>query len=199
MLIVIRALGCRYGYHYPCETLDSDLCLIKPIPFRGCNCSDAAGREWGFGQIVQTLNQWKSVRKWDAAAESPYFNYGPLGGKMYQVRYDDPRASGANMRPRRRRAWRASECGRRRPWTTATTLRSPPCGALYLDCAKETFNTYLFVQLVGLQDECWKMSRFGRFSSWPARSASSGRPRRSCWSGRRSAPARRCSAPTPAA
>ena len=90
MLIVIRALGCRYGYHYPCEKLDSDLCLIEPIPFRGCNCSDAAGRELGFGQIVQILNRWKAVRKWDDAAESPYFSYGPLGGIMYQVRYDDP-------------------------------------------------------------------------------------------------------------
>ena len=81
----------RYGYHYPCEELKADdLCLIKPIPFRGCNCSDAAGREVPFGGIVQILNQWKAKRKWDDAAESPYFNYGPVEGHMYQVRYDDP-------------------------------------------------------------------------------------------------------------
>lgn len=43
-----------------------------------------------FGGVVQILNQWKAQRKWDDAAESPYFNYGPVEGKMYQVRYDDP-------------------------------------------------------------------------------------------------------------
>ena len=84
----------RYGYHYPCEKLDGDVCLIKPIPFRGCNCSDAAGREVRFGQIVQTLNRWRSERKWDEGAESPYFSYGPVEGRMYQFRYDDPQSLG---------------------------------------------------------------------------------------------------------
>ena len=32
-----------YGYNYPCINLTSDVCYIKPVPFRGASCSDAAG------------------------------------------------------------------------------------------------------------------------------------------------------------
>jgi len=35
-----------YGYNYPCLGLsDDDVCTIKAIPFRGVNCSDAAGED----------------------------------------------------------------------------------------------------------------------------------------------------------
>ena len=42
----------RYGYKYPClmDEIESDTskyCPIEAIPFRGVNCSDAAGREIG--------------------------------------------------------------------------------------------------------------------------------------------------------
>ncbi len=33
-----------YGYNYPCLSLSADnVCTIKEVPFRGVNCSDAAG------------------------------------------------------------------------------------------------------------------------------------------------------------
>ena len=37
-----------YGYSYPCVNRvpdDADVCSIKLVPFRGVNCSDAAGTE----------------------------------------------------------------------------------------------------------------------------------------------------------
>ena len=34
-----------YGYNYPCRSLSGEnVCSIKAVPFRGVNCSDAAGR-----------------------------------------------------------------------------------------------------------------------------------------------------------
>ena len=33
-----------YGYHYPCLSLSDDhVCSIEKVPFRGVDCSDAAG------------------------------------------------------------------------------------------------------------------------------------------------------------
>ncbi len=83
-----------YGYKYPCEAYNpnTDLCLIKEVPFRGCNCSDAAGKEFNYGNLVELRNQWKAEYKWDEGAMSPYYTYGPDGGQMHQVRFDDPRS-----------------------------------------------------------------------------------------------------------
>jgi di-N-acetylchitobiase len=80
-----------YGYNYPCVSLDKqDVCEIKPIPFRGCNCSDAAGKEIPYSQIMELRQTWKAVSKWDGPSSSPFFNYEPTSGQMYQMRYDDP-------------------------------------------------------------------------------------------------------------
>ena len=48
----------RYGYDYPCTgdmALDAVYCPIREVPFRGVNCSDAAGGEVGFAQIMTEL------------------------------------------------------------------------------------------------------------------------------------------------
>ena len=42
------------GYDYPCigdMGLDDTYCPIKEVPFRGVNCSDAAGSEVGFAEV----------------------------------------------------------------------------------------------------------------------------------------------------
>ena len=43
-----------YGYHYPClegTTITDRYCPIQSVPFRGVNCSDAAGNELDYAQI----------------------------------------------------------------------------------------------------------------------------------------------------
>lgn len=44
-----------YGYRYPCEYVEDSgkgrYCEIKKVPFRGVNCSDAAGSEIAFKSI----------------------------------------------------------------------------------------------------------------------------------------------------
>jgi di-N-acetylchitobiase len=43
------------GYDYPClagTAPDARFCPIKEVPFRGVNCSDAAGGEVGFSNIM---------------------------------------------------------------------------------------------------------------------------------------------------
>jgi len=54
---------CRYGYDYPCVALpgalavanDAQVCSIPSVPFRGVSCSDAAGAERGYGDIMGQL------------------------------------------------------------------------------------------------------------------------------------------------
>ncbi len=45
-----------YGYHYPCtRAIGADnVCPIASVPFRGVNCSDAAGQQMDY-RIIQTL------------------------------------------------------------------------------------------------------------------------------------------------
>lgn len=82
-----------YGYDYPCINYTQEhVCYIKPVPFRGVNCSDAAGSQVNFkGIIEQLLPQSFTGRRWDSTALSPYFSYKNKDtGMVYQVRYDDP-------------------------------------------------------------------------------------------------------------
>jgi len=68
-----------YGYHYPClsgTTLNDRYCPIKSVPFRGVNCSDAAGNELDFAKIrniyYKHLNE--TVHGRDTNMNAPYFN-----------------------------------------------------------------------------------------------------------------------------
>ena len=81
-----------YGYDYPCTDLSGDYCSIKLDPFRGVNCSDAAGTERAFSEIIDMLrNSQNSTRMWDQSTQSPYFNYySKEDGAIHQVWYDDP-------------------------------------------------------------------------------------------------------------
>jgi di-N-acetylchitobiase len=87
------------------------------VPFRGANCSDAAGSELGYEEILRRLGggHATSPRQWDANQGAPYFNTveptrggraaegragareadGPAGGaegQVVQYWFDDPQS-----------------------------------------------------------------------------------------------------------
>ncbi|XP_069119393.1 di-N-acetylchitobiase-like [Argopecten irradians] len=79
-----------YGYYYPCLSVTQDnVCSIKHVPFRGVNCSDAAGREQNYGYLMQIIKSSTTGRLWETSTLTPYFNY-KENGTTYQIRYDDP-------------------------------------------------------------------------------------------------------------
>lgn len=83
-----------YGYDYPCVGLGSDdsaFCPIKEIPFRGVNCSDAAGEERGLSNILDILGSSNVTRErsWDHYLQTWYFNYRADDGSIHQIWYDD--------------------------------------------------------------------------------------------------------------
>ncbi|XP_060585289.1 di-N-acetylchitobiase-like [Ruditapes philippinarum] len=85
-----------YGYYYPCLTLTKDdKCYLKKVPFRGVNCSDAAGRQLNYYTIIQLLKNSTSGRIFEKSTMTPYFNYKNISsGIMHQIRYDDPQSLG---------------------------------------------------------------------------------------------------------
>eukprot|EP00775_Hariotina_reticulata_P010253 gene10253-10411_t len=70
-----------YGYDYTCEgqevPADVDICTIKPVSFRNVSCSDAAGAQRCYSEIMAT---------------SPYFNYRASDGSVHQVWFDNPQS-----------------------------------------------------------------------------------------------------------
>ena len=84
-----------YGYDYPCTKLDTDdTCHIREVPFRGVNCSDAAGTQVSYYNILQLMASKSAERKWDDTLKSPYFNYMDSNHTSHQVWYDDPESLG---------------------------------------------------------------------------------------------------------
>ena len=91
----------RYGYDYPCqeslETItESSYCTIDLVPFRGVNCSDAAGRERTFADIqnVRANDPTASDVRVDESTETPFFHYvDTKSSKVHQVWYDDEKSS----------------------------------------------------------------------------------------------------------
>ncbi|XP_023328046.1 di-N-acetylchitobiase [Eurytemora carolleeae] len=78
-----------YGYRYPCESFNAGICFIKKVPFRGCNCSDAAGVEIPYKDILNFEKLSLTGRKWDAVSQTPYFEV-TLNSTIYQIWFDDP-------------------------------------------------------------------------------------------------------------
>ncbi|XP_054757207.2 di-N-acetylchitobiase-like [Lytechinus pictus] len=81
-----------YGYNYKCLIVsESDVCSIPEVPFRGVNCSDAAGSQKGFSDVMKLLaNNSTKGRKWNPIYKAPYFDYmDSEKGDTYQVWYDD--------------------------------------------------------------------------------------------------------------
>ena len=79
-----------YGYDYPCLSLSDDLvCSISKVPFRGVNCSDAAGTQRPYNLIREQIRASASFVQWNASLESPFFNYKASDGQYHQVWFDD--------------------------------------------------------------------------------------------------------------
>lgn len=79
-----------YGYNYPCISLTQDrVCTIKRVPYQGAPCSDAAGTEKPFYEILLLLADSTSGRLFDVETASLYFMYNK-NGSDFQVWYDDP-------------------------------------------------------------------------------------------------------------
>eukprot|EP00928_Gymnodinium_smaydae_P057646 TRINITY_DN40867_c0_g1_i1.p1 TRINITY_DN40867_c0_g1~~TRINITY_DN40867_c0_g1_i1.p1 ORF type:complete len:396 (+),score=30.08 TRINITY_DN40867_c0_g1_i1:66-1253(+) len=90
-----------YGYRYPClpgTAPDAVYCPIKQVPFRGVNCSDAAGSEVEYATIRSVLKSMDpkisgGLRR-DSSTGDPYFNAIEVGENgenvVYQYWFDDP-------------------------------------------------------------------------------------------------------------
>lgn len=82
-----------YGYDYTCEEFDTtkSTCSIKEVPFRGVNCSDAAGSQITYSTIQDLLiTRTDTGRQWHTPSLSPFFWYNDQYGNVHQVWYDDP-------------------------------------------------------------------------------------------------------------
>nr|XP_045600203.1 di-N-acetylchitobiase-like isoform X2 [Procambarus clarkii] len=79
-----------YGYNYPCISLDqNDTCFIEEIPFRGANCSDAAGTQYPYSYMVATLEEFNATYHWEESSLTPWYNIKDKNGQARQMRYDD--------------------------------------------------------------------------------------------------------------
>ena len=88
-----------YGYDYPCIAFTGvDTCHMKRVPFRGANCSDAAGKQIPYSFINDLLlTRTESGRKWDEGSQSPYFDYIDMTNQKHQVWYDDHQSLGIKL------------------------------------------------------------------------------------------------------
>ncbi|GBG29617.1 Di-N-acetylchitobiase [Hondaea fermentalgiana] len=81
-----------YGYRYPClpgTASDARFCPIKEVPFRGVNCSDAAGRELPYDSLMKRFQHFNTTPMMrDHSTMSPYFNT-LEDGIVYQYHFDD--------------------------------------------------------------------------------------------------------------
>eukprot|EP01059_Diplonema_ambulator_P029700 TRINITY_DN4938_c0_g1_i1.p1 TRINITY_DN4938_c0_g1~~TRINITY_DN4938_c0_g1_i1.p1 ORF type:complete len:411 (+),score=73.94 TRINITY_DN4938_c0_g1_i1:170-1234(+) len=81
-----------YGYDYPCtnDAPDQEFCKLRLVPFRGVNCSDAAGTEMPFSWYMNLLNtnQTTTGLQWNADVSSPWFNYKDANGVVHQMQID---------------------------------------------------------------------------------------------------------------
>ena len=73
---------------YPCLQVNGSQCLIEEVKFRGCNCTEATGREFPYRTIMKWLEESRSGRIWDTQSKTPWFFYSD-GETQYQVWYDD--------------------------------------------------------------------------------------------------------------
>ncbi|CAG2235869.1 CTBS [Mytilus edulis] len=79
-----------YGYMYTCLNLtNDDVCFIKHVPFRGVNCSDAAGSQINYSSMKIYLPHSPDGIKWNNVTETPYFNF-KVYNSTYQVQFDNP-------------------------------------------------------------------------------------------------------------
>lgn len=86
-----------YGYVYTCINNPDpaiNICPIEYVPFRGVNCSDAAGYEMCYSDVLNLLrNNATRGYTWNETLAAPYFDYvDSTTGAVHQVWFDDPRS-----------------------------------------------------------------------------------------------------------
>ncbi len=81
-----------YGYDYPCLSITTDyVCTIPKVPFRGVNCSDAAGSQINYSLLREEIRKSTATVHWNATLASPYFMYKHQSThQVHQVWYDNP-------------------------------------------------------------------------------------------------------------
>ncbi|XP_067892714.1 di-N-acetylchitobiase-like [Heterodontus francisci] len=81
-----------YGYDYPCQNLfEAGRCAIQNLPFRGAPCSDLAGSQIPYKEIMQRLPRSITGRFWDDDQKAPYCIY-MVDNTYHEVWYDDPQS-----------------------------------------------------------------------------------------------------------
>ena len=120
-----------YGFDYPCITgspgtisadtagsantdarmaslLNSTVCSVAQVGFRGAPCSDAAGGEQPLVSVLRMLDAASTPgsaaepvragpRLWDATTSTPYFNYLDQHGVRHQLWYDDAESTALKL------------------------------------------------------------------------------------------------------
>lgn len=91
-----------YGYRYPClkgTTSNAEFCRIKEVPFRGVNCSDAAGIEVPFSTILSVLQNMTAKKdhltggiRRDEYMNAAFMNHVSKNGTVYQYWFDDDKS-----------------------------------------------------------------------------------------------------------
>jgi len=66
-------------------------CPINTIPFRGVNCSDAAGHQMEFYEFMKLADSGAPLNgvQWDENTQSPFFNMVGDGEMVYQIWFDN--------------------------------------------------------------------------------------------------------------
>jgi di-N-acetylchitobiase len=86
-----------YGYRYPCKAIESNTskyCELAFKPFRGVNCSDAAGTELAYKDVMVVARSADMLTDvmWDETSQTPFFNFrcsdSPVG--VCQMWFDNP-------------------------------------------------------------------------------------------------------------
>lgn len=85
-----------YGYIYECldSPADVNICPIAHVPFRNVSCSDAAGSELCYSEVV-ALAQHNATRAvaWNETLAAPFFDFvDAKSNSTRQVWFDDPRS-----------------------------------------------------------------------------------------------------------
>ncbi|GFO06692.1 Di-n-acetylchitobiase, partial [Plakobranchus ocellatus] len=78
-----------YGYFYTCIKMDEqEKCEIKQVPFRGVNCSDAAGSQVPYAKIYNRKEI--NMTKWNGTSATPFFDCITKTGQPCQMQFDNP-------------------------------------------------------------------------------------------------------------
>lgn len=87
-----------YGYDYPClPGSTATTCNIKKVPFRGVECSDAAGTQMPYSDILETAKSTVGGIMWSASDSSPFFNFVAPDGAAHQLWFDNPKSLSAKF------------------------------------------------------------------------------------------------------